>query len=417
MNRRRRQGPPPSPNSGPAASNPEPPQPRFGESSDPASISPRSNAAQDVGDRPAASSPDAHTTPPSSAQPNPDIEPRAAPQTASENASPESEDLIQIPLDVDANRAGLRLDRFISSRIVRLSRNRIQRIIAAGQVRAGDTGDVILRPSKRLRLGQRVIIERPAPREPDVVLDYDILYEDDDILVLDKPSGLPVHPSASYHRHTLTHLLRVRLGPEHGWELAHRLDRETSGVLVLGRRGKGASCSVLKRSFFERTIDKRYWAIVHGTLEDPRRIDIPLGPALGSKIRIKMGARELDEGGVVARTGVRPLAHGTFRDEPVTLVEASPETGRQHQIRVHLALIGHPIVGDKLYGLDEEHFLAVADRLISLDELGDQLGIRRHALHAVALSLDHPRTGTRMTLRARWPQVLSAIVDAPPGTA
>jgi len=330
------------------------------------------------------------------------------------DAPPDDDDeLIEIPLDVDANRAGLRLDRFISSRIVRLSRSRIQRIIAAGQVRAADTGMLILRPSKRVRLGQRLIIERPAPREPEVVLDYDILYEDDELLVLNKPSGLPVHPSARYHRHTLTHLLRTRLGEGHGWELAHRLDRETSGVLVLGRRGRGASCSVLKRSFFERTIDKRYWAIARGDLGEPQMIDIPLGPALGSKIRIKMGARELDDGGVPARTGVRPLARGTFRGEPVTLVEASPETGRQHQIRVHLALVGHPLLGDKLYGLDEEHFLAVADQVISLDELGDQLGLRRHALHAIRLSLDHPRTGVRMTLRAPWPQQLAEIVDAP----
>ena len=328
------------------------------------------------------------------------------------NPTDDDDDLIEIPLDVDANRAGLRLDRFISSRIVRLSRSRIQRIIAAGQVRAAD-GTIILRPSKRVRLGQRLIIERPAPTEPEVVLDYDILYEDDELLVLDKPSGLPVHPSARYHRHTLTHLLRTRLGEGHGWELAHRLDRETSGVLLLGRRGRGASCSVLKRSFFERTIDKRYWAIVRGDLRGPQMIDIPLGPALGSKIRIKMGARELDDGGVPARTAVRPLAHGTFRGEPVTLVEASPKTGRQHQIRVHLALVGHPLLGDKLYGLDEEHFLAVADELTSLSELGDKLGLRRHALHAIRLSLDHPRTGVRMTFRASWPRELADIVDAP----
>ena len=332
-----------------------------------------------------------------------------------ESPTDDEDDLIEIPLDVDANRAGLRLDRFISSRIVRLSRSRIQRIIAAGQVRAADTGMIILRPSKRVRLGQRLIIERPAPAEPEVVLDYGILYEDDQLLALNKPSGLPVHPSARYHRHTLTHLLRTRLGEGHGWELAHRLDRETSGVLVLGRRGRGASGSVLKRGFFERTIDKRYWAIVRGDLREPQVIDIPLGPALASKIRIKMGARELDDGGVPARTAVRPLAHGTFRGEPVTLVEASPKTGRQHQIRVHLALVGHPLLGDKLYGLDEEHFLAVADQTTSLDELGDRLGLRRHALHAIRLDLDHPRTGVRMTLRAPWPQQLADIVDAPEG--
>jgi 23S rRNA pseudouridine1911/1915/1917 synthase len=338
-------------------------------------------------------------------------DPGAKPDAASDEAT--EEEIIEIPLDVDAVRAGLRLDRFIASRIVRLSRTRIQGIIAAGRVRSAETGRVLRRPAIRVRLGQRLIIERPAPREPKVVLDYGVLYEDADLLVLNKPAGLPVHPSASYHRHTLTYLLRQRLGSGHGWELAHRLDRETSGVLVLGRRGRGASGSILKRAFFERAVAKRYWAIARGVIDAPTRIELPLGPAPGSKIRVKMGEVPVDAGGQPARTDVRPLASGSFRGEPVTLVEAAPRTGRQHQIRVHLALFGHPLVGDKLYGLAEERFIAVADGLRTLDELGDELGIRRHALHAIALSLDHPRTGERMTFRAPWPDELAAIVRPP----
>ena len=324
-------------------------------------------------------------------------------------------EIIEIPLEVDAARAGLRLDRFIASRIVRLSRTRIQAIVGAGKVRCAESGRLLVRPSIRVRVGQRLIIERPAPREPAVVLDYGVIFEDEHLLILDKPAGLPVHPSASYHRHTLTHLLRTRLGPGHGWELAHRLDRETSGVLVLGRRGRGASGSVLKRAFYERTVAKRYWAIARGVIDAPTRIDLPLGPAPGSKIRVKMGEVPVDAGGQPARTDVHPLASGSFRGEPVTLIEAAPRTGRQHQIRVHLALVGHPLVGDKLYGLAEERFIAVADGLRTLDELGDELGIRRHALHAVALSLDHPRTGERMTFRAPWPEELAAIVRPPAG--
>jgi len=347
---------------------------------------------------------------------DPDAASGAAPEITEADGGAEVEgtgEVIKIPLEVDANRAGLRLDRFISSRIVRLSRSRIQGIIAAGKVRAGDTGEVLLRPAIRVREGQRVIIERPAMREPPVVLDYDVLYQDDALLVLDKPSGLPVHPSASYHRHTLTYLLRTRLGPEHGWELAHRLDRETSGVLLLGRRGRGASGSVLKRAFAERTIDKRYWAIARGEILETQTIDLPLGPASNSRIRVKMGERAIDDGGSPARTEVRPLARGSFCGEPVTLVEASPKTGRQHQIRVHLALVGHPLIGDKLYGIDEEHFISVAEGRRSLDDLGDMLGIRRHALHAISLSLAHPGSGEHMTLRAPWPGELAAIVNCP----
>ena len=333
-------------------------------------------------------------------------------QSQGESAEkPAPREIIQIPLKVDANGVGLRLDRFIRSRIVRLSRTRIQGIIAAGKVRAAATGEILRRPAQRMRTGQCLIIERPAPVEPAVTMDYKVLYEDDHLLVLNKPSGLPVHPSASYHRHTLTHLLRIRLGAGHGWELAHRLDRETSGVLLLGRRGRGASASILKRAFFERRVDKRYWAIARGTLREEQTIDIALGPATSSRIRVKMGARDLAKGGQPARTQIRPLAWGNFRGQAVTLVEASPQTGRQHQIRVHLALIGHPLIGDKLYGLAEEHFIAVATGQRTLDQLGDMLGIRRHALHAICLSLNHPQSGLRMTLRAPWPAELAAIVD------
>ncbi|MEZ4448197.1 MAG: RluA family pseudouridine synthase [Nannocystaceae bacterium] len=333
-----------------------------------------------------------------------------------EAAPGEPVEIIEIPLEVDLARQGLRLDRFIVSRIARLSRTRAQAIVGAGKVRRADTGERLLRPSIRVHLGWRLILERPAPREPAVVLDYAELYRDDDLLVLNKPAGLPVHPSASYHRHTLTHLLRTRLGPGHGWELAHRIDRETSGVLVLGRRrgpaGPGSGVA-LKRAFLGRQVDKRYWALCFGEVTEAQVIDVPLGPALGSQIRVKMGARALGDGGLASTTVIRPLASGSFRGRPVTLIEAAPRTGRQHQIRVHLALVGHPVVGDKLYGIDEAHFLDVAEGRRSLDDLGDELGLRRHALHARSLRLDHPRSGASMTFTAPWPPELAAIVAGP----
>jgi hypothetical protein len=119
-----------------------------------------------------------------------------------------------------------------------------------GECGGPSTGEVIWRPAQRLRAGEALIVERPAPREPPVVLDYTELHRDAELLVLDKPAGLPVHPSARYHRHTLTAVLRERLGAGHGWEMAHRLDRETSGVMVFGRHG--GSASALKRAFFAR---------------------------------------------------------------------------------------------------------------------------------------------------------------------
>ena len=333
---------------------------------------------------------------------------------------PQTGELIHIPLVVDSARDGFRLDRFLATRIVRLSRTRVQQIVAAGRVRRADTGEVLLRPGQRMHAGEALVIERPAPREPSVVLDYRELHRDAELLVLDKPAGLPVHPSARYHRHTLTALRRERLGSGHGWEMAHRLDRETSGVLIFGRHG--GSATALKRAFFARAVEKRYWALVTGCIEGHVRIDMPLGPARDSAIRIKMGPREVEDGGLTAVTEVVPLARGTFRGAPITLVECRPETGRQHQIRVHLTQIGHPLLGDKLYGLPEAKFLAIVEREAegqalpparALAELEAELGLARHALHAASLAFPHPADGRPVRFTAPWPADLAAIMAAP----
>jgi 23S rRNA pseudouridine1911/1915/1917 synthase len=320
------------------------------------------------------------------------------------------EEFIEIPLVVDPARDGFRLDRFLSSRIARLSRTRVQTIVDAGQVRRADTGEVLRRAAQRVRAGDALVIRRPAPREPEVVLDYREIFQDESLLVIDKPAGLPVHPSASYHRHTLTQVLRTRLGAGHGWDMAHRLDRETSGVMVFGRRG--GSATALKKAFLGRAVAKTYLALVHGCLEEHVRIDMSLGFAIGSKIRIKMGPVPVAAGGLPAVTTVRPLRRGEFRGAPITLVEALPETGRQHQIRVHLAEIGHPVVGDKLYGLPEEEFLKVVEGGRPLAALGEDLGLHRHALHAARLTLPHPVTGERVQFSAPWPAELAAILEA-----
>jgi 23S rRNA pseudouridine1911/1915/1917 synthase len=320
------------------------------------------------------------------------------------------EDLLEIPLVVDPNHNGFRLDRFIASRITRLSRTRVQGILDAGRVKRADTGEVLLRASLRVRVGETLIILRPAPYEPPVVFDYRELFRDDHLMVVDKPAGLPVHPSARYHRHTLTQVLRSRLGAGHGWEMAHRLDRETSGVMVFGRRG--GSAAAVKKAFIAREVEKVYWALAHGCLEGPVRIDLPLGPAIGSQIRVKMGPVPQGAGGLPAATRVRPLARGTFRGGPITLVEARPETGRQHQIRVHMAEIGHPLIGDKLYGISEEKFLSIVEGGRPLAELEAELGLSRHALHAAELALPHPTSGERVRFSAPWPDELAAILAA-----
>lgn len=345
------------------------------------------------------------------------MEPTLYPKPPAEAAD---DDWIEIRFEVEEGLHGYRVDRFLQVRIGRLSRTRIQEIIARGQLRWSQRGDVITRPSQRVRAGDVMILRRPAPPEPDVPMHYTQLYCDDTLMVIDKPSGLPVHPTARYHRHTLTALMRTRLGAEHGWQMAHRIDRETSGVLafargaaVRSRRAPPSPAGVLKRSFARREVHKEYLAIARGHLEAPQRIDIPLAFDPASTINIKMGAVPIEEGGAVAQTEVVPLASASFCGDPVTLVRCIPHTGRQHQIRVHLALVGYPLLGDKLYGVDERLFREMADGLLTMEEVSEAVGLPRQALHAHVLELPHPSTGERMRFEAPWPTMLADIVPLP----
>jgi len=342
---------------------------------------------------------------------SPTAEARVAPRVAPPSPAVRVGAWIDIPLVVDTASDGYRLDRFLAQRIRRLSRTRVQWIIAAGQVRCPDRPGQSLRAASRVAAGHTVIVSRPAPIEPPAPHTATVLHHDDHLLVLDKPAGLAVHPSARYHRHTLTAVLRDVFGAGHGWEMAHRLDRETSGVIVFGRRG--GSASTLKRAFQRRDILKQYLAIVHGTLATATHVDVPIGAATGSRVKIKMGPRAIEDGGLVASTAFDPLAYGEFRERPVTLVRARPHTGRQHQIRVHLDHLGHAVIGDKLYGIDESAFLAVHDHGRLMDDLEAEIGLPRQALHAWSIELTHPGLGRRVRFTAPWPADLRAIVDLP----
>ncbi len=292
---------------------------------------------------------------------------------------------------------GWRLDRFLQKKMPRLSRARIQRVIH------GDLdvdGRPVRKPAATVLTGQVVAFRRPAPPEPEVVRDVSVLLEDPAFFAFDKPAGLPMHPTARYHWGTLTALLRERF-PTETLYIAHRLDRETSGVL-LAARSREAAVS-LKRAFARRLVEKRYHAIVHGALDEERLIDAPLGLG-GRRVRVQMAVRPVEEGGLPSRTWVRPLGrHGAY-----TLVEARPETGRQHQIRVHLAHIGLPIVGDKLYP-DDEPFIEWSDNGPS-EELVARLGLPRHALHAARIGFPHPTTGARVTVESPLPSDLAAFL-------
>jgi len=208
-----------------------------------------------------------------------------------------------------------------------------------------------------------------------------ILFEDDDLLVVDKPADLVCHPTKAGPMSSLIGRVRLHLGETaDGARFVHRLDRETSGVVVLARGAVVAR--ELGQVFATRQVEKRYLAIVHGTLAERRTIDAPLGTDDDSPVAIKDRVRP---DGAAAVTDVRPLRVLDRDDGPVTLVEVAARTGRKHQIRIHLAFIGHPVVGDKLYGADERIYLRLVEG--ALTEADRQaLRLPTHALHAASLA-------------------------------
>ena len=210
---------------------------------------------------------------------------------------------------------------------------------------------------------------------------FPILYEDDHLLVVNKPADLVCHPTKDGPLSSLIARVRTHLGNDEG-RLVNRLDRETSGVVLIA---KGAAVAAELGRLIAGPADKTYWAIVHGHLPDADlRIVAPLGKDVNSPVAIKDCVRD---DGAAAETRVRLMRTFVRDDEPFSLVEVTPLTGRKHQIRIHLAHAGFPIVGDKLYGSDEQRYLRLVERRLT-DEDRRALRIRSHALHARAIRFD-----------------------------
>lgn len=285
---------------------------------------------------------------------------------------------------------GQRLDSFLAAAVSDLSRARIQRLIAAGEVQVDGRP---ARAATRVRAGQTITLHVPPAEQVKLEaeeLPLSIVYEDDDVLVIDKPAGLVVHPAPGHPRGTLanavlSHWRGARtVGPE-GLRLGlvHRLDKDTSGLLVVARHP--AAQASLVRQMKAGQVEKRYLALVRGQPSPPSGIiDAPIGR--DPRDRTRMAVRPE---GRPARTHYRTLELlGDY-----ALVELRLETGRTHQIRVHLRAIGHPIVGDPVYG--------VADH---------RLGLRRQFLHATSLRFAHPRDGRPMTFESPLPPDLAAAL-------
>ncbi len=315
--------------------------------------------------------------------------------------------LYEVEFVVEPNYDGWRLDRYLCEKIRRLSRTKVQRILKEDLVYRGREK---LKPSTAVWPGLTFALKRRRDPEPDAPRDFGVVFEDADLLVVDKPAGLAVHPTARWFHHTLTAILRERQPASEKWDIAHRLDRETSGVVVCGKRPE---ITRRLKIAFERhgTVKKEYLAIVHGwPAQDDFGIDLPLA-LLDHPLKVKVGVVPPPEG-KEARTGVRVErrfeADVPWRGPRLALVRCLPHTGRQHQLRVHLAASGHPIVGDKIYGPCDRYFADFADGKLA-DEARAELVLPRHALHAAAIALPHPRTGAPLRVEAPLPPELAAL--------
>lgn len=308
--------------------------------------------------------------------------------------------------------AGMRLDTFLTGELNASSRNRVQAIIR-NSAHAEDGRK--LRCNHRMQEDERIYLWRPPWDETPVPQEIPVLYEDEHLLAVHKPSQIPVHPSARYYRNTVIVMLRAER-PEGFLSLAHRIDRETSGVLLLT---KTAECDrLLKRMFEDRDdIEKEYMAITWGEVpEAPFRheqaMELDTDNSLRVKMKISDGPTALYACTRFTRLGLKRRADGRV----YSLVRCELETGRQHQIRLHLAAMGTAVVGDKLYGPDERCLARNADGEGTEND-AEILELSRHALHASCMRFKHPITGEPLVIEAPLPDELREFwesIDAVP---
>jgi 23S rRNA pseudouridine1911/1915/1917 synthase len=302
---------------------------------------------------------------------------------------PINETRVQNSWPIPADMAGLRADQYLVRRVGRISRERAQRIIESQDFLINDQ---VIKPSTRVKYGQTATLKRFAPDAKDDISEFDVrvIYEDDNLLVVQKPAGLNIHPSANSLYKTLTFWLKSHYPGQH-LRPCHRIDKETSGLVLCAKNKR--TDSVIKKSFSRNEVDKTYLAVVHGRLL-AQTIEYPLALQGGNGlVGIRMVAHA---DGKPSKTKVRPLKYDAMTDR--TLVLCKPKTGRQHQIRAHLSLSGHAIVGDKLYGMGDEFFD----------------GYVRRVPAALALTLDHPRQALhayrlRVRVGERWLMFKSAL--------
>lgn len=285
---------------------------------------------------------------------------------------------------------GIRLDRWLAQHAGGLSRSRIQALIAQGLV---EVNGGPAEPSYKVRTGDRIVVTVPPPQPLALVprpLPLRILYEDEDILVVDKPPGMPVHPGPGHREDTLVNALLAHVRDLSGIGgalrpgIVHRLDKDTSGLLLVAKND--ASHQALAQQMKERLLHKGYLALVWGVPYPPEgKVDAPIARSPRDRKRMAVVP-----GGRPATTRYRVLR--SFPD--CALVEVFPETGRTHQVRVHMQALGHPLVGDPLYSRRRTPLLG------------------RQFLHAHTLGFTHPRRGDWIAFQSPLPPDLQRVMEA-----
>lgn len=305
---------------------------------------------------------------------------------------------------IEPEEKGLRLDVYLSGRNRSISRSQIKRMIEEGQVLVNGTK---AKPGYRLRVGEAVSYsEREAVSCEAVPEDIPltILYEDKDLVVIDKPAGMVVHPAAGNYRGTLVNALLHHCRDFSGIGgvlrpgIVHRLDKDTSGLIVAAKNER--TLNDLQNQFKEHRIKKAYKAIVFGDLpEDEGVIDAPVGrhPTDRKKMSTvgKKGKEALTRWRVRERYGI------------LTLVDVRIETGRTHQIRVHFNAIGHPVVGDKVYGNSAKRIQTISPNVVQ----SKLKMLKRHALHAACLGFRHPALEEYVEFSTPLPPDMAGVVD------
>ncbi len=316
----------------------------------------------------------------------------------------------EVRIEIGPEEAGLRLDRALALALPEQSRTRLQALIAEGQVRDADGAKV--KPASKARLGQVVVVGIPDPVDatpkPQAIA-LTILYEDDELIVLDKPAGLVVHPAPGNPDLTLVNALLAHcgdslkgIGGERRPGIVHRLDKDTSGIMVAAKTEQAHRS--LSQQFASRSVERSYTAVVWGA---PLPREGQIAGAIGRDKRQRKRMTVLSRGGKAALTRYRVVS--TYgRPAVASLVECRLETGRTHQIRVHMASIGHPLLGDPVYGQRRQR--KPSPKVGAAETASRALG--RQALDATTLGFEHPTTGRKMRFKREIPHDLSTLINS-----